>query len=247
MNDCEATGGICRDGQNCLEGEDRIRSACGDRGQACCVAGNACPDADGDGICDNEDGLCEIDGMPLTCRRAQPNCPEGKVPEVVMGCFTNACVDWAECAAAVAGGPNIPPGQACGSRGLDPCPGGQFCNFPENANCGRTDRPGACMEIPVPCPRILRPVCGCNGMDYANDCIAHAASTSVDYQGECMPEGCNEGEIEAEGECHPACMGNNDCDEPLTCNAAEVCLPAPNVPPGGNAPAVCYGWCGRHP
>ena len=41
-NDCEDVGGICRADRAqagaCLEGETRIRSACGEAGQACCLA-----------------------------------------------------------------------------------------------------------------------------------------------------------------------------------------------------------------
>jgi hypothetical protein len=58
----------------------------------------ACPDADGDGVCDAEDGDCNADGTPLRCRRAPPVCRErGTVPEIRDGCYTGDCVTWEEC------------------------------------------------------------------------------------------------------------------------------------------------------
>ena len=88
------------------------------------------------------------------------------MPEVVEGCFTDRCVDWAQCAEAVAGGGPPPP---------------------------------------------------------------------VD---------CGDAQVEVNGECLPACQGDNDCGRGLTCNADDVCLPAPGG--GGVGAAVCYGWCGDH-
>ena len=61
MNDCEEAGGICRGDANqagmCLDGESRIRSACGVANQACCLARDAIPQR-----CDWLNG---------------PSCPEG--------------------------------------------------------------------------------------------------------------------------------------------------------------------------
>lgn len=61
-------------------------------------AGTPCPDADGDGQCDEDDPTCNADGSVLTCRRVAPSCPRGTVPEVREGCYTDRCVTWAECA-----------------------------------------------------------------------------------------------------------------------------------------------------
>lgn len=76
--------------------------------------------------------------------------------------------------------------EACGSRGLPlSCESGAFCKRTRDANCGRADAPGVCTTLPTICITIYKPVCGCNGMTYSNECQAYAAGTSVDYDGPC--------------------------------------------------------------
>jgi len=50
----------------------------------------------------------------------------------------------------------------CGSRGLAQCEEGYFCEFVDGL-CGETDTGGFCTQIQLACPRIYRPVCGCDG------------------------------------------------------------------------------------
>lgn len=76
-------------------------------------------------------------------------------------------------------------GKACGSRGLEPCEEGLFCNFEPAANCGRTDLPGVCEQAPNECPEDYDPVCGCDGKTYSNDCFARRKEVSVEKPGAC--------------------------------------------------------------
>lgn len=49
----------------------------------------------------------------------------------------------------------------CGSRGLPQCDDGYFCEFVDGL-CGETDTGGYCSLPPKGCPKIYRPVCGCD-------------------------------------------------------------------------------------
>ncbi len=84
--------------------------------------------------------------------------------------------------------PSSDAGQACGSRGLGPCPEGQYCSWPEGANCGRADHPGTCAPIRRACTREYRPVCGCDGRTYPNACAASSHGVSVEFPRPCVSE-----------------------------------------------------------
>jgi hypothetical protein len=72
----------------------------------------------------------------------------------------------------------------CGSRGSPPCPRGTFCFRPDS--CGEADEGGTCIAPPGACPRILAPVCGCDGRTYENACEAQRAQVSVRSTGACV-------------------------------------------------------------
>ena len=57
-----------------------------------------CPDADGDGECDDRDIRCNLDNQPIICAAAPPACPLEQHPVIEGGCYTGDCVDWSECA-----------------------------------------------------------------------------------------------------------------------------------------------------
>lgn len=75
------------------------------------------------------------------------------------------------------GGTGQPPGGTsdvtCGGIAGTTCPEHMFCDF--DATCGQGDRLGKCQPIPTTCPQDCTNVCGCDGMQYCNACIAHMA------------------------------------------------------------------------
>lgn len=67
----------------------------------------------------------------------------------------------------------------CGGFVGATCGGGELCLFEEGAICGWADATGTCEPVPAACYSLYAPVCACDGNVYSNDCMAHAAGTSV--------------------------------------------------------------------
>ena len=76
------------------------------------------------------------------------------------------------------------PGMQCGGIIPIQCGAGQFCQF-KPGTCGFAYLTGTCTRIPKFCPRIFRPVCGCDGKTYGNDCERQAAGVSKRQDGKC--------------------------------------------------------------
>lgn len=73
----------------------------------------------------------------------------------------------------------------CGGIAGLQCGAGEFCNFAAGAQCGAADQTGACMPRPDFCTMLFKPVCGCDGKAYGNECQAAGAGVSVLHEGEC--------------------------------------------------------------
>ena len=70
------------------------------------------------------------------------------------------------------------------------CAPNQYCQYRTPLSCGG---PGQCVMRPVGCNRILDPVCGCDGNDYSNECVANRSGVDIDYRGrcDCRSNGCS--------------------------------------------------------
>ena len=78
----------------------------------------------------------------------------------------------------------VGPGKTCGGIAGIRCDYGLFCDL-KAKSCKISDAQGKCVKVPTACNRIFRPVCGCDGKTYGNNCERLMAKAQLDHAGKC--------------------------------------------------------------
>lgn len=114
--------------------------------------------AQGGGASCEVDGELRPDGAVRACDCDTCGCEDGVVTSTTLWCDPVACTS------------------------NDACAPGEYCARPAEDCLGA----GECAPIPAACDSVLEPVCGCDGVTYANACTANGAGTGIYADGPCV-------------------------------------------------------------
>ena len=166
--------------------------------------------------CAKPAGSCGANGqcapIPQACtKEGNPQC----------GCdgvtYGNPCMA-AAAGKAIAYAGECKPTPGCKVGDNSTCGAGEYCAG-QAGQCGGS---GQCTTKPTICPKIAKPVCGCDGITYGNACSAASQGQTVAQDGTC-PAACD-------AAANTGCAENYTCVAPVgQCGGKGTCVAVPQA------------------